>query len=493
MVDGTHHEGLQVAVALLSYSRAIADNALRMPNRIAISCGDDSVTWSDFEARTNRLARAYDALGVAPDTFVTIGLPNSIEFFAAAVAVWKLGATPQPISHRLPDRERTAIVELANSALVVGADPTAHPGRVVVPVGFVPDPSLSDEQLPDIITRRWKAPTSGGSTGRPKLIVASDPGVTNTEAPGTGQVRDGVVCVPGPLYHNAPFSFATGGLMQGNHLVILPKFDALATLSAIEKYGADWLLLVPTMMQRITRLDDAVRESFDVSSLQVVWHMASPCPPWLKEAWITWLGGEKIFELYAGTEAQSVTVIRGDEWMAHRGSVGRPISGQMRIQDPDTYSVLPAGEIGEVFMRSAGDRVTYEYIGAEARVSPDGWESLGDMGYMDADGYLFLADRRSDMILSGGANIYPAEIEAALDEHPDVVSCAVIGLPDDDLGNRIHAVVQVSAPIAPEAMSAFLADKLVRYKIPRTYDFVDHVVRDDAGKVRRSALRDERS
>jgi bile acid-coenzyme A ligase len=221
--------------------------------------------------------------------------------------------------------------------------------------------------------------------------------------------------------------------------------------------------------------------------------MASPCPPWLKETWINWLGGEKIFELYAGTEAQSVTVVRGDDWLVHRGTVGRPITGEMRIQDPETFEVLPPGIVGEVFMRPPEGRKTYEYVGAEPRTSPDGWESLGDMGYMDEDGYLYLADRRSDMILSGGANIYPAEIEAAIDEHPSVVSCAAIGLPDDDLGSRIHAVIQVSEPITANEMSDFLAERLVRYKVPRTFEFVDHVVRDDAGKVRRIALRDERA
>ena len=478
---------------MLSYSRAIADNARRHPDRPAITCADRSITCAELESRTNRLARAYAALGVTKNSFVTVGLPNSIEFFEACVAAWKLGATPQPISYRLPDRERQAIVELANSSLVVGADPAAHPGRAVITAGFAPEPTLDDSQLLDAIADHWKAPTSGGSTGRPKLIVAADPSVVNTEAPGSGQRRDGVVCIPGPLYHNAPFSFSSGALMQGNHVVILPRFDAEATLAAIDEHHPDWLLLVPTMMQRITRLPDDVREKYDVSSLQVVWHMASPCPPWLKEAWINWLGGEKIFELYAGTEAQSVTVVRGDEWMAHRGTVGKPISGEMRIQDPDTYAVLPAGEIGEVFMRSGGDRKTYEYIGAEARVSPDGWESLGDMGYMDEDGYLYLADRRSDMILSGGANIYPAEIEAAIDEHPGVVSCAAIGLPDDDLGNRIHAVVQVSEPIEADELRAFLAERLVRYKIPRTFEFVTDVVRGHDGKVRRSALRDSRT
>jgi bile acid-coenzyme A ligase len=479
-------------MVMLSYSRAIADNAERQPNRTAITCGGESVTWADFESRTNRLARAYAGMGVVKNSFVTVGLPNSIGFFEACVATWKLGATPQPISYRLPDRERQAIVELANSALVVGADPAAHPGRTVITASFVPDPSLDDSQLPDVVTDHWKAPTSGGSTGRPKLIVASDPGMTNTEMPGMGQKRDGVVIVPGPLYHNAPFSFSSGALMQGNHVIILPSFDAEATLAAIDLHRPDWMLLVPTMMQRITRLPDDVREEYDVSSLQTVWHMASPCPPWLKETWINWLGGEKIFELYAGTEAQSVTIVRGDEWMAHRGTVGRPVSGEMRIQDPDTYAVLPPGVVGEVFMRSAGNRKTYEYIGAEARVSPDGWESLGDMGYMDTDGYLYLADRRSDMILSGGANIYPAEIEAAIDEHPAVVSCAAIGLPDEDLGNRIHAVVQISEPIDSDDLRTFLAERLVRYKIPRTFEFTNDALRDDAGKLRRSALRAER-
>ena len=481
-------------MAVLSYSRAVSDNARRHGDRPAITCGEHAISWLELEASTNRLARAYAELGVTKDSLVTIALPNSIEFIEAAIAIWKLGATPQPVSNRLPDRERQAIVELADSVLVVGADPAAHPARNTLPTGWVPDASIDDSPLADATSDRWKAPTSGGSTGRPKLIVAVDPGVVDTDASPPYQMqRDGVVCVPGPLYHNAPFGFASIALMNGNHVVILPKFDAEATLAAVHDHRPDLMLLVPTMMQRISRLPDDVRGRYDVDSLSTIWHMASPCPPWLKEAWIEWFGGEKIYELYAGTEAQAVTIVRGDEWLAHRGTVGRPVIGEMRIQHPDTFEVLPAGEIGEVFMRSPGNRRTYEYMGADARVSPDGWESLGDMGYMDDEGYLFLADRRKDMILSGGANIYPAEIESAINEHPHVVSCAAIGLPDDDLGNRVHAVVQVSDPIDPDELRTFLAERLVRYKIPRTFEFVDHVVRDDAGKVRRSALRDERS
>jgi bile acid-coenzyme A ligase len=407
----------------------------------------------------------------------------------AAVAAWKLGATPQPISPGLPERERAAIVELANPALVVGGSEWVHPDRQLLPAGFVPDARFGDGELPDVVSACWKAPTSGGSTGRPKLIVASQPGIVD-EQPIMRQQRDGVVCIPGPLYHNAPFTFATSGLMHGNHVVLLPKFDAEATLAAIADHEADWLLLVPTMMHRIARLPGDVRDGYDVTCLRVVFHMAAPCPAWLKEAWIDWLGGEKIYEMYAGTEAQSFTIVRGDEWLAHRGTVGRPRSGEMRIQDPETFAVLDAREVGEVFMRSATK--TYEYVGAEARASPDGWESLGDMGYMDEDGYLFLVDRRADMILSGGANIYPAEVEAAIDEHPNVGSCAVIGLPDDDLGNRIHAIVQVYTAIDADELRAFLAERLVRYKIPRSFEFVDEPVRGDDGKVRRSGLQADR-
>ena len=250
----------------LSYSRALADSAARKPDDVAITCADRSITWGELESRTNRLARAFQDMGVTKNSFVTVGLPNSIEFFEACIAAWKLGATPQPISYRLPDRERQAIVELADSSLVVGAEPAAHPNRTVIPVGWQPDPSIDDSQLPDVIADHWKAPTSGGSTGRPKLIVATDPSV-RPATPGIGQKRDGVVFVPGPLYHNAPFSFSSGGLMQGNHVVILPKFDAEATLRAIDEHRPDWLLLVPTMMQRITRLPDEVREKYDVSSL----------------------------------------------------------------------------------------------------------------------------------------------------------------------------------------------------------------------------------
>ena len=246
--------------------------------------------------------------------------------------------------------------------------------------------------------------------------------------------------VPGPLYHNAPFSYSTRGLVYGNHLVddgpLRCRGDARrrgASPSGLDAAGAD---------DDATHLAPAEgRLDLDMSSLQIVWHMASPCPPWLKEAWIEWLGGEKIFELYAGTEAQSVTVIRGDEWMTRRGSVGMPIYGEMKVVDADGNDVA-AGEVGEIYMRPPDRAGHLPVRRCRRQATDDGWESLGDMGWIDSDGYVFLTDRLGDMILSGGANIYPAEVEAAIDEHPQVLSSAVVGLADEDLGNRIHAIVQ---------------------------------------------------
>jgi bile acid-coenzyme A ligase len=355
--------------------------------------------------------------------------------------------------------------------------------------------TLSDDDRPveDRIAPIYKAPTSGGSTGRPKLFLSGGPGVTLRDGPGAYRTEaDDVMIMPGPLYHNGPFTSSFGGLNKGAHLVVLPRFDAEKTLEAVHEHGGTWMYLVPTMMSRIWRLPDKVKSKYDVSSLRTVWHLAAPCPPWLKEAWIHWLGPEVIMELYAGTEAQAVTIITGAEWLAHRGSVGKVAFGEMKAFDKDG-NPLPPGEIGEVYMRRPeGMDASYQYRGAEARTLPGGWESLGDIGSFDEDGYLYLADRRTDMILVGGSNVYPAEIEGALDEHPLVQSSAVVGLPDEDLGNTLHAIVQSKGDLTEAELRAHLRRVLVPYKQPRTYEFVAGNIRDDAGKVRRTALRDER-
>ena len=463
------------------------------PDAPAITSQGLTRTWRELHKRTNRMARGMLAKGVKFGDFVTIALPNGNGFIEACYAAWKIGATPQPVSSKLPAGELAAIIELANSPIVVSDAPMQSP-RPVVSAEELYQSSSDDSDLPEAIAPSYKAPTSGGSTGRPKLIVSGSRGVTvkgGLEGSFWRYTPDSTVLMPGPLYHNGPFGCVFGALNVGAHVVVMPKFDAEATLRDIAAYKADWIYLVPTMMSRIWRLPN--REAFDVSSLKTLWHLAAPCPPHLKEAYINWLGGDTIMELYAGTEAQSVTVITGTEWLAHRGSVGKVMGGgRMAAFDADGKE-LPVGETGEIYMlRDPSLPPSYRYIGAEARTLPGGWESLGDIGYFDADGYLYLADRRTDMILVGGANVYPAEIEAALDEHPLVASSAVIGLPHDELGNQVHAIVQPRAGLDLDDLQKHLAERLVVYKRPRTFELVEENVRDDAGKVRRTALRDAR-
>jgi bile acid-coenzyme A ligase len=272
----------------------------------------------------------------------------------------------------------------------------------------------------------------------------------------------------------------------------MTRFDAEEFLRLVARHRVTCVNVVPTMLHRIWQLPDAVRRSADLSSLARVVTSGAPCAPWLMRAWIEWLGPDRLFEAYGGTERIGGTLISGREWLAHPGSVGKPTGGRrVRILDPEGCE-LPPGEIGEVFMLPPGGQgSTYRYVGADSRASADGWESLGDLGVLDADGYLYLVDRRTDMIVTGGENVYPAEVEAALDACPGVRSCAVIGLPDDDLGQRIHALVEADPELEP-ALRAHLAARLARFKIPRSFEFVATPLRDDAGKVRRSALRAER-
>jgi bile acid-coenzyme A ligase len=479
---------------MISFGAKLAQNAALKAGQPAVSCGDQTLTYAELHRRSNRIARGLAARGVKAGDLVTLGLPNSVAFVEAAHATWKLGATPQPISFRLPKAELQAIVELANSPVVI-AEFEHRIDRPVVSVAELAALSEDDSDLPDAIPPISKAPTSGGSTGRPKLILAGQPGVTLKETPEAGGFRlrpVDTVLMPAPLYHNAPFGMMMQSTALGAHLVLTARFDPEATLAEIQKRRATWVYLVPTMMNRIWHLPEEVRARYDLSSVETLWHMAAPCPAWLKEAFIHWIAPGEVMELYAGTEAQAVTIITGSEWLTHRGSVGQVAIGEMKVFGEDGAE-LPPGEVGEIYMRRpAGAPATYKYVGATPKVLRDGWESLGDLGKFDEEGYLYLADRRTDMILVGGSNVYPAEIEAALEEHPAVQSCAVIGLPDDDLGSRIHAIVKAQGQVSAEDLKAHLKERLVSYKQPRSFEFVDEPVRDDAGKVRRTALRDAR-
>ena len=477
------------------------------PDEPAVTCDGRTLTRGELDRSTNRLARAYAARGVGVGDYVTMVLPNSIEWIQAAVACWKLGAVPQPLSARLPDAELAGLLELRPPTLLVGREgdrllgavgrsgsPTewpSHPEITSVPAGFTPDPEFSDEALPEAVSPVWKAMGSGGSTGRPKLIESGgDSRIPAAIGYPLGAQEGDTTLVPVPLSHNTGFTTATIALLMRHHLVLMSRFEPEKFLRLIGDHGVTFLTTVPTIMQRALPVYHDDPDAYDLSSLRRFWHLGAPCPPAIKQAWIDLLGPEKVWELYGGTELQALTFISGDQWLAHRGSVGVVVAGEMKVLD-DEGNPCPPGEVGEIYMRpSPGSAPTYRYVGATAK-SRDGWDSLGDLGYFDTDGFLYISDRRVDMFTVGGRNVYPAEIEAALSEHPDVLSCLVVGVPHEDLGQVPYALVQAGSALDEQTVQAFLRERIAGYKVPETVEFVDTPLRDDAGKARRSAVRAE--
>jgi bile acid-coenzyme A ligase len=464
--------------------------AEQSPDEPAVTCEGRTLTRGELDASSNRLARAYAELGVGQGDYVTITVGNSIEFLQAALAAWKLGAVPQPLSARLPDNELEGLLELHSRALIVGrADP-----RGVIPSiakEFTPDPALSDAPLPEAVSPTWKVMGSGGSTGRPKLIEAGDDSRFAAALLGQmmGAQQNDTQLVSVPMSHNTGLGVAMIGLLMGHHLVVMPRFDAGEFLRLVTQHRVGFLATVPTIMQRLLPVYHADSEAYDLSSINRFWHVGAPCPPAVKEAWIDLLGPEVVWELYGGTELQAMTFVSGTQWLEHRGSVGVVVAGEMKVLDDDGNE-CPPDVVGEIYMRpSPGSAPTYRYVGATAK-SLDGWDSLGDLGYFDEGGFLYLNDRRVDMFTVGGRNVYPAEIESALSAHPNVLSCLVVGVPDDDLGQVPYAIVEAEGLDEADVI-VFLSERIAGYKVPRTVEFSDTPLRDDAGKARRSAVRDE--
>lgn len=456
-----------------------------------------TLTRAQLDGRANRRARMLARHGVTPGDFVVMAIPNSILFFETTFALWKLGAIPCPISPKMPAEECAAIVHSLSPRLVIGAEALAFDACVTLPLDAAPQEDDTDAPLPTVVSPSWKAITSGGSTGRPKVIVTNVEGTADPVNGGYAFQRPGdVVLNPGPLYHNAAFSATHQCMFAGGHVVNMARFDAETCLQLIERHRVQYVMMVPTMMNRIWRLGEQVRGKYDLSSLRALVHLGGPCPGWLKEGWIDWIGADRIIEIYAGTEGIGATFISGSEWLAHRGSVGRPAPGTaMKIVDENGAECAP-GEVGHIlFSSTTGAGPGFRYVGAKAQ-DVEGWSSLGDLGHVDEDGFLYISDRRTDLIISGGVNIYPAEVEAAIDRHPAVRTSVVIGLPDDDLGNRVHAIVQVAPDVETalthESLAEFVGTQLARYKVPRSFEFVTQDLRDEAGKARRSLLRQQR-
>nr|WP_255558536.1 AMP-binding protein [Zhongshania aquimaris] len=457
----------------------------------------DLLTTGQLERWANRVARRLSEYDVVPGKFVAIHFPNCLEHVVATLAIYKLGACPMPLAYRLPDSERDAMIQLA-SPVAIFSDVEALSGISRDEMRQIQNSDrYLDSSLPDAIPQPFKAIASGGSTGTPKLIVSPlafyFPPESHPFALLMGIASEDVFYSPGPLYHNQAFLFTQIALFAGATAIINEKFDADRCLNAIHELAPTIVSVVPTMMLRMARSEFFQKCNF--ASIKRVWHMAAPCPEWVKQIWLEKIGAEKLYELWAATENTGIAVITGSEWLERKGSVGRGFNTEIRILD-EKRRQLPCNEVGEIFTRFAKGGAQYCYLGAKPlETLEDDFASVGDLGYVDDEGYLFLTDRRTDLIISGGANIYPAEVESVILQMPGVADVVVIGLKDDDLGRRVHAVIQtIAGEDAPsfEELSVYVKANLSLYKAPKSYEILEALPRDEAGKIRRSKLRDER-
>jgi bile acid-coenzyme A ligase len=353
----------------------------------------------------------------------------------------------------------------------------------------------SGEPVPPAASPSINGICSSGSTGLPKVIVTLQPAIW-TGRQGvpflehwTTVDRPQTILVPGPMYHTNGFLMLTY-LLSGDRLVILEKFSAAGALDAIEKYRVTNFTATPTMLARIADTPDI--DDRDLSSVVWLQQGAALMPPTLLRRWFELLSPEQVVMAYGMTENLGLAALRGDEWLDHPGSVGRGFRDtEIRIQRPDG-SPAPLGEIGDIYLKAPMSGL-YEYLGGAALLptTEDGFRTAGDMGHLDAEGYLYIADRRTDMIITGGANVFPAEVENALIDHPDVADIVVIGLRDPEWGRRVHAVIQVvdgaRAPSAQDII-AYAKSRLASYKVPKTVEFVEEIPRTAATKVNRSAM-----
>ncbi len=472
----------------------------------------------ELRKRGARLAGWLDVAGVRAHDRVAYLLDNCIPVFEIGAACQLFGAFPVPINyHASADETRYVLEDSGARALitsqrhverVAGAARglAALDGRKLLVGGSQEDFSGYDETLAaaTLFTEHAR-PAPGvviytsGTTGEPKGVMRGP--VSPERALRFVRVfRD--VCklgshpthlVTGPLYHSAPSTFARLSLRLGGRVVILPRFDPETVLRAIETYQVTHVHLVPTMMHRLLALPEATRRRYRLDSLRAVQHAAAPCPPETKRAMIDWWG-PLIDEYFGSTEAGICTYITAREALERPGSVGRAIEGvSLRILDEQGHE-LEAGRVGDVCVGTDASR-DFDYHGAADKLASARRGELfatGDMGYLDDEGYLYLVDRRADLVISGGVNIYPAEIESALVTHPAVHDCAVFGIPDDEWGERLHAVVELEpgATASEAELVGFVADRVARYKLPRSMQFVTELPREPSGKIFKRKLRE---
>ena len=454
---------------------------------VAVDGSEPGFTWAELDRRSSQLAGALAECGLGLGDRLGIGLRNSPEFVLTAFAAWKLGSIPVPMRWDMPEWEVGRLRETIDGKVHVGEDDLAW-------IDATASRDLPD--LPDIISPQSNGICSSGSTGLPKVILSSRPSVYDSALTtpfaqqwGREIPRPQTVLVLGPMYHLNGFH-GLYSLVGGDHLVVMEEFDAARAVDVIERYGVSTFNCTPTMLKRIADLSGI--DARDLSSIEWICQGAAPMPPYLVHRWAGLVGPEKLIMAYGMSEGLGITAIRADEWMEHEGSVGRPARDtQVRVLDAEGNDVAPR-ETGEIYLRSA----TYggsTYLGGAGQMpmTDDGLCSVGDLGYLDEDGFLYIVDRRVDLIISGGANIFPAEVEIALMDHPKVADVVVIGLKDDEWGRRVHAIIQPADPADPptfDEVRAYAKARLHPFKVPKSVEIVDKIPRSAATKVNRGAL-----
>jgi long-chain acyl-CoA synthetase len=485
-------------------------HAARTPDKPAyIMAGSgERVTYAQLEARSNQGAHLFRALGLKRGDGVALLLENSARFFEIVWAAQRAGLYYTCLSTRLATPEIAFILSDSGSRVLIASMPVPAdlptegvtvfaPGArdFVAERGAMPETPIADQSPGNDMLY------SSGTTGRPKGIrpplpegsLSQTNALTEFGRSSYGMNADSIFLSPAPLYHAAPLRWCMSIQKLGGTVIVMEKFDPEETLALIERFAVTHAQFVPTHFIRMLKLPEDVRASYDLSSLQVAYHAAAPCPAEVKQAMIDWWG-PIIHEFYGGTEANGLTAIGPEEWLTHPGSVGRAIWGRIRICDEDGEP-LPPRETGNIYF---SDGAPFEYHNDPEKTAQSrnrrGWTTLGDVGWVDDEGFLYLTDRQSFMIISGGVNIYPQEIEDALITHPRVADVAIVGAPDADMGERVVAVVQPmdwadAGPALAEELCAHLSGRVGKLKLPRQIDFDPELPRHPNGKLLKRIVR----
>ncbi|MCZ7525443.1 MAG: AMP-binding protein [Acidimicrobiia bacterium] len=484
-----------------------------MPDKPALVLGDDRRTFAELDGRSTRLAHALADQGVAERGRVAMMLPNGFELAETGLAAAKLGASVVPVNWHLKADELAWILEDSGASVLVahgtlrsaydraraaeacdllvvagdGTEPSYEAAIAAVPAGV---PHLAAETMASPVFYM------SGTTGRPKGVVHGYLDRERSRMAQLGQVQlwgwtaDDVYLLSGPAYHAGPGGYLMAALFVGATTVILPHFDAREWLQAVSTHRGTISFMVPAHFIRILEVPEEERARHDLSSLRLIVHGGAPCPVPVKRRIIDALAPAEIWELYGASEG-GATRISPREWLEHPGSVGTPWPGvEVRILDGDGRP-LPPGRTGIVHIRPAGG-ARFHYHDDEEKTA-GAWHddafTVGDVGYLDEDGYLYLTDRATDMVIRGGVNVYPREIEEVLHRHPEVVDCAVFGVPDERLGENLAALVETRRPVRPDELQAWCRERLADFKVPALVRIVDELPRQPNGKVLKRLLR----